>query len=102
MTLRRTIALLLLPLFVFFIAACTDAPGTFGTWFGASDKPLLDITPQSRPSARAARIRYAPCKLELRFAVTSTSWALLSYSCFMPRYEGTASAAVRKTSGHTR
>ena len=41
MTLRRTIALLLLPLFVFFIAACTDGPGTFGTWFGASDKPLL-------------------------------------------------------------
>lgn len=41
MTLRRTIALLLLlPLFVFFIAACTDGPGTFGTWFSASDKPL--------------------------------------------------------------
>src|SRR5262249_3137652 len=41
MTSRRTIALLLLPLFVFFIAGCTDGPGTFGTWFGASDKPLL-------------------------------------------------------------
>jgi len=41
MTPRRAIALLLLPLFVFLIAACTDGPGTFGTWFGASDKPLL-------------------------------------------------------------
>ena len=56
MTLRRTIALLLL-LFLFFIAAaCSDGPGTFGTWFGASDKPLLAPVVQVALDATASLV----------------------------------------------
>jgi hypothetical protein len=36
-----------------------------------------DIGPQSRPRARAGMIMWAPCRLDLRFAVASTSSALL-------------------------
>src|ERR1700691_6156935 len=48
----------------------------------ALSKP--DIGPQSRPNARAAIMRYPPCKLPLRIAVTSASpglrntWRIIS------------------------
>ena len=51
------------------LPAAKNSSSTF-----ALSKP--DNGPQSGPRARAARIMYAPCKLEFRFAVASTRSAL--------------------------
>ena len=61
------------------------------TWFAGGKELLVHLAvieaghgPQSRPSARAAMIKYAPCKLEFRFAVASDSSAFPSNSLATP------------------
>src|SRR3954453_10714761 len=48
----------------------------------ALSKP--DIGPQSSPSARAASMKYAACRLALRNAVDSRSSGVATYQCLAP------------------
>src|ERR1051326_8152047 len=69
-------------------AACSwQAEGSFagGAKNSASTLALSnpDIGPQSRPIARAARIRYPPCSVPLRLAVTSVSSGLVANTFFI-------------------
>lgn len=87
-------------------------PGTYSSHMASRSTPALknssstlalskpDIGPQSSPRARAAMMRYPPCSVLLRFAVTPANSGLFA------KYPETAdcgaqvSAAFRRNGGH--